>query len=255
MSSDRPRTRLHCATGLDGHAAPGLELPLDGDQAHYLRGVLRQAPGDTVLVFAAAAGEWLAQIATLTKNAASVRLIERTRAPVPVPDLWLAFAPLKAGRTEYVVEKATELGVARLKPVLTRRGDVGRVNLDRLRANAAEAAQQCERTDVPLVDPLVDLSALLAAWDAGRALLVAAEAGPARPLLDVVRERGDGPAALLIGPEGGFDPEELALLAAHPFVVPVGLGPRILRADTAAFAALALWQAAAGDWVARPAFR
>lgn len=261
MSHERPRTRLCCQAALGDGGTAGQSVALTPDQAHYLRGVLRQGVGDRVLVFAAAAGEWLAEIAALGKSGGTLTLLAQTRAPRPGPDLWLLFAPLKAGRTEYVVEKATELGVARLVPVLTRRGDVGRVNLDRLQANAMEAAQQCERVDVPVVDPLVDLSALLARWDAGRTLFVAAETGPVAPLADAARRHPAGPAAILVGPEGGFDPGELDLLAGLPFVVPVGLGPRVLRADTAAFAALALWQSAAGDWTAapgrdaRPAFR
>ncbi|MEA1677015.1 16S rRNA (uracil(1498)-N(3))-methyltransferase [Nitrospirillum sp. BR 11163] len=253
--ADRPRTRLH----LDAPLAAGQTADLSGDQAHYLRGVLRQAPGDRLLVFNEAGGEWLGEISALTKSGGAVTLLEQTRPPVAVPDVWLLFAPLKGGRTEYVVEKATELGVARLCPVLTRRGDVPRVNLDRLRANAMEAAEQCERLSVPVVDPLADLSAVLAGWPThpltrDRTLFVAAETGAARPLAAAVTDATalGRKAAFLVGPEGGLHPGELDQLAKTPFVVPVGLGPRILRADTAAFAVLALWQALAGDWTAAP---
>lgn len=262
--ADRPRTRLH----LDAPLAAGQAAGLSGDQAHYLRGVLRQAPGDRLLVFNEAGGEWLAEIATLTKSGGTVAVLERTRPPAPCPDVWLLFAPLKGGRTEYVVEKATELGVARLCPVLTRRGDVPRVNLDRLRANAVEAAEQCERLSVPVVDPLTDLADVLDAWPndpatRDRPLFVAAETGAAQPLAAAVTAAtaAGGKAAFLVGPEGGLHPGELDRLTKTPFVVPVGLGPRILRADTAAFAVLAVWQALAGDWTsapgqdARPPFR
>ncbi|TWB62085.1 16S rRNA (uracil(1498)-N(3))-methyltransferase [Nitrospirillum viridazoti] len=251
----RPRTRLHVDTPL----AAGQSAPLSGDQAHYLRGVLRQAPGDRLLAFNEAGGEWLGEISALSKSGGIITLLEQTRPPVAVPDVWLLFAPLKGGRTEYVVEKATELGVARLCPVLTRRGDVPRVNLDRLRANAVEAAEQCERLSVPVVDPLAELSAVLAGWPANpltrdRTLFVAAETGAAQPLATAVTAAtaSGRPAAFLVGPEGGLHPGELDQLAKTPFVVPVGLGPRILRADTAAFAVLALWQALAGDWTAAP---
>ncbi|MBB6249684.1 16S rRNA (uracil(1498)-N(3))-methyltransferase [Nitrospirillum iridis] len=254
--ADRPRTRLH----IDAPFAAGQSAALSGDQAHYLRGVLRQTPGDRLLAFNEAGGEWLADIATLAKSAGTVTLLEQVRAPAAAgPDIWLLFAPLKGGRTEYVVEKATELGAARLCPVLTRRGDVPRVNLDRLRANAVEAAEQCERLSVPVVEPLADLAAVLARWPADpltqdRPLFVAAETGAARPLAAAVTAAtaSGGKAAFLVGPEGGFHPDELDRLAKTPFVVPVGLGPRILRADTAAFAVLAVWQALTGDWTAAP---
>ncbi|MDE1149576.1 MAG: 16S rRNA (uracil(1498)-N(3))-methyltransferase [Azospirillaceae bacterium] len=254
--ADRPRTRLH----LDASLAAGLSAPLSGDQAHYLRGVLRQASGDRVLVFNRDGGEWLAEIATLSKSGGTLTLLEQTRPPEgDGPDAWLLFAPLKGGRTEYVVEKATELGVARLVPVLTRRGDVPRVNLDRLCANAVEAAEQCERLSVPEVAPLADLATILADWPTNprtrdRTLFVAAEAGAAQPLAAAVTAATatGRPVAFLVGPEGGFHSGELDQLAKTPFVVPVGLGPRILRADTAAFAVLAVWQALAGDWTAAP---
>ncbi|WP_044559773.1 16S rRNA (uracil(1498)-N(3))-methyltransferase [Azospirillum sp. B4] len=254
--ADRPRTRLH----IDAPLAAGQSAALSGDQAHYLRSVLRQAPGDRLLAFNEAGGEWLGEISALTKSGGTITLLERTRAPVAAgSDVWLLFAPLKGGRTEYVVEKATELGASRLCPVLTRRGDVPRVNLERLRANAVEAAEQCERLSVPVVEPLADLGAVLDRWPIDpltrdRRLFVAAEAGPAQPLAAAVMAAtaDGGKAAFLVGPEGGFHSGELDRLAKTPFVVPVGLGPRILRADTAAFVALALWQALAGDWTAAP---
>lgn len=244
--SPLPRTRLH----LDQPLADGGAATLDAARAHYLRAVLRQGPGDGLLVFNGRDGEFLARIETLGKSAGAVRLDHQTRPPVtgapPAP--WLLFAPLKGGRTEYVVEKAVELGVGRLVPVYTRRSDVGRVNLDRLRANAVEAAEQCERLDAPEVVEGSDLQKLLAGWDAGRTLFVAAESGPVQPLVTAVTAAVGRPAAFLVGPEGGFDRQELDALRRLPFVVSVGLGPRVLRADTAAFAVLSVWQAAAGDW-------
>lgn len=244
--SPLPRTRLF----IDQPLAEGGTATLDGGRAHYLRAVLRQGPGDGLLAFNGRDGEFLASIETLGKSAGTIRLERRTRAPVtdapPAP--WLLFAPLKGGRTEYVVEKAVELGVGRLVPVYTRRGDVNRVNLERLCANAIEAAEQCERLDAPDVADGVDLHKLLSGWDAGRTLFVAAESGPVQPLVTAVTAAVGRPVAFLVGPEGGFDRQELDALRRLPFVVSVGLGPRVLRADTAAFAVLSVWQAAAGDW-------
>jgi 16S rRNA (uracil1498-N3)-methyltransferase len=247
MAADAlPRTRLF----IDQPLSPGGVVALDGDRAHYLRAVLRQGPGDGVLAFNGRDGEFLAHIETLTKSAGTLRLDRQTRSPVsdapPAP--WLLFAPLKGGRTEYVVEKAVELGVGRLVPVFTRRGDVARVNIDRLRANALEAAEQCERLDAPEVVDGVELGKLLSGWDPARTLFVAAESGVAQPLVTAVTAAAGKPVAFLVGPEGGFDQQELDALRRLPFVVSVGLGPRVLRADTAAFSALAVWQAAAGDW-------
>ena len=195
-------------------------------------------------------GEFLASIDALSKSTGSLRLDAQTRAPAantpPAP--WLLFAPLKGGRTEYVVEKAVELGVGRLMPIFTRRGDVGRVNLERLRANAREAAEQCERLDVPDIADGLDLAKILTTWNPARTLFVAAESGAAQPLVTAVTAAAGRPVAFLVGPEGGFDQQELDALRRLPFVVSVGLGPRVLRADTAAFSALAVWQAAGGDW-------
>jgi 16S rRNA (uracil1498-N3)-methyltransferase len=163
-----------------------------------------------------------------------------------VPDLWLCAAPIKRGRIDWVAEKASELGVARLVPVATRRAVVDKLNYDRLRAHMVEAAEQCERTALPELADMVPLDALLRAWPADRALYFADEEG-GTPILDAVRGRS-GPAAILIGPEGGFDPAEREAIRALPAAVPVSLGPRILRAETAALAAVAVWMASAGDW-------
>ncbi|WP_119678831.1 16S rRNA (uracil(1498)-N(3))-methyltransferase [Indioceanicola profundi] len=256
MTADRPRTRLFVESAL----ASGGEAPLSPGQAHYLGRVLRMGTGDRLLAFNGRDGEWLAEVGALTKSAGTLRLLEKVRPQPAEPGPWLLFAPLKGGRTEYVVEKAVELGVGAIQPVFTRRSDVNRVNQERMRANAVEAAEQCERLSVPEVREAADLLRVLEGWDAGRTLFVAAESGRAEPLVMAVTARKGQPAAWLIGPEGGFDSEELDALRHLPFVVPVGLGPRILRADTAAFAALAAWQALAGDWTGdadgvRPPFR
>ncbi|MEA3030505.1 MAG: rRNA (uracil1498-N3)-methyltransferase [Sphingomonadales bacterium] len=219
-------------------------VTVDGN---YLFTVLRLGPGDQVKLFDDREGEWLAEIVVASRKRV-VLVVERLlRDRESVPDLWLLFAPVKRGRIDWLVEKATELGVARLMPVLTHRTIVGRPNLERLRAHAIEAAEQCERTALPQLAEPEKLDALLKAWPAGRLLYFADEAGgePFAP--------APGPAAILIGPEGGFTDEERAAIRALPQARPVSLGPRILRADTAALAAISLWMAGAGDWRTPPA--
>ena len=234
--------RLFVATPL----SDGLALRIDGPQAHYLVGVMRTKVGDPVKLFDGVSGEWLGIAELVGRRDLTLVIRERLRPPEVVPDVWLCAAPLKKGRIDWLAEKACELGAARLAPVLTRRTVVDRLNLDRLHAHMIEAAEQCGRTAVPdLVEP-VKLTALLRDWDAGRALFFADETG-GDAAFDAMRAR-PGPAAILIGPEGGFDDEERAAIRATPGAVPIALGPRILRADTAAAAALSLWMAAAGDW-------
>ena len=223
-------------------------LALPVAQSHYLAQVMRRQPGDVVRLFDDRSGEWAARVLVAGRKAVEVR-IERQLSPREVvPDLWLCFAPLKRGRIDWVVEKACELGVARLVPVLTRRTVVDKLNLDRLRAHMIEAAEQCERTALPdLADP-VTLAALLKSWPGDRALVFADEAG-GEPLAAALRAV-PAPAAILIGPEGGFDPAERAAIRAMPPCRPVSLGPRILRADTAAVVAVGVWQAVMGDGLA-----
>ena len=233
---------------VDQPLAAGATLTLDGPSANYLGNVLRLQPGDQVKLFDDRTGEWLAEIAEAGKRKVSLRVIELLRPRETTPDLWLLFAPIKRGRIDWLVEKATELGVARLVPVTTRRTIVDRLNLDRLRAHAIEAAEQCERTALPELDEPAPLDALLREWPSERALYFADEGGGA-PLAAVA---SPGPAAILIGPEGGFTDEERKAIRALPQARPVSLGPRILRADTAALAAIALWMAAAGDWIVEP---
>ncbi len=225
--------------------APG-PLALSGPAAHYLVGVMRMRPGDPVKLFDDVTGEWLATASHVGRRDLTLDVAERLREREAVPDLWLVAAPLKKGRVDWMAEKACELGVARLVPVLTRRTVVDRPNTDRLRAHMVEAAEQCGRTALPQVAEPAKLAALLRDWPAERALFFADEQGGA-PALEAMRAR-PGPAAVLIGPEGGFDDEEREAVRALPQAVGVSLGPRILRADTAAAAAVALWMAAVGDW-------
>lgn len=248
MSDQKLRARLY----VNAELADGASVDLAAGQAHYLRNVLRCSTGDAVALFNGADGEWRGSIASLSRGAASVDLTERRRGQETGPDLWLCFAPLKKSATDFVVAKATELGVSALQPVTTRHSDTARVNLDRLRSIAIEAAEQTERLDIPAVLGPVTLPALLSGWPTDRVLLVAAELGASRPIAEAVADIAGRPAAILIGPEGGFAQSELDGLRDLPFVRPVGLGPRILRADTAALAALTCWQAVAGDWRGRP---
>lgn len=225
--------------------APGPRR-LDGPPAHYLLSVMRLREGDPVKLFDDRTGEWLATVSAAGKRDLTLDVTERLRPREPVPDLWLCAAPLKKGRVDWLAEKACELGVDRLVPVVTRRTVVDKPNTDRLRAHMVEAAEQCDRTALPSVAEPVKLPALLRDWPAERTLFFADETG-GEPALAAMRAR-PGPAAVLIGPEGGFDEEERAQIRALPQAIGVSLGPRILRADTAAAAAVALWMAAAGDW-------
>jgi len=225
-------------------------LTLDREQAHYLFGVMRLSPGDTLPVFNGRDGEFLAEVAEAGKKSGSLRCLERTRPLRLPPDLWLMFAPIKKERTDFIVEKAAELGAARILPVGTEFTQSGRINRDRLQAHAVEAAEQCGGTYVPELGEFRRLAEWLDDWPEDRHLLFCDEtlseagAGVAAQFAALPR----GPWAILIGPEGGFSEAERARLRAHPRAHAVSLGPRILRADTAAVAALGLWQAALGDW-------
>jgi len=236
--------RLHVPHDL----AAGAALPLDDGQSRYLSAVMRQAEGDEILVFNGRDGEWRAAITSVGKRSVVVtaRVLERPQ--VTAPDLELIVAVVKRGRLETIVEKAAELGARRIRPVMTERTNAERLRPERLRVIAMEAAEQTGRLDVPQVDEAVKLDRLIAAWPEGRRLLFCDEAGDARPALEALQDAAVGPWAILIGPEGGFSPKERAMLRALAFAVPATLGPRILRADTAAISALTLWQAALGDW-------
>jgi len=234
---------------VDQPLAADASLSLDGPGANYLANVLRLQAGGQVKLFDDRTGEWLAQIVDAGRKKVTLTVVERLRERELVPDLWLMFAPIKRGRIDWLVEKATELGVARLVPVVTRRTIVDRLNLDRLRAHAIEAAEQCERSALPELAEPAKLEAILKTWPADRALYFADEGG-GTPLAEAARP---GPASILIGPEGGFTDDERQAIRELAQAVPVSLGPRILRADTAALAAVALWMAKAGDWSVGPA--
>ncbi|WP_234455322.1 16S rRNA (uracil(1498)-N(3))-methyltransferase [Thermohalobaculum xanthum] len=244
MAQDGAKIRLY----LDAPLAADGVVDLAREQAHYLFVVMRQAVGARLLVFNGTDGEWLAEVAEAGKRGGQLRLVEQTRPQDRPPDLWLMFAPVKKARTDFIAEKACEMGCRRIVPVFTRHTNSERVNVDRLRAHAVEAAEQCGILTVPEVAEPVALDRLLADWDANRRILFCDESGAGRPAREVLLEAGPGAWAVLTGPEGGFAPEEAARLRALPCAHAASLGPRILRADTAAVAALALWQASIGDW-------
>ncbi len=230
---------------LDRELAEGQTISLARDQAHYLFGVMRLGPGARLEVFDGRTGAYAAEIAEAGKKAGTLAVRARTAPLRPPPDLWLLFAPIKKQRTDFIVEKAAEMGAARICPVQTDFTNAERVRRDRLQAHAVEAAEQCGGTFVPEVAELARLSDTLSGWPAERRLMFCDEAlaGPVSALPDA-----PGPWAILIGPEGGFSGPERARLAAMEQSRAVSLGPRILRADTAAVAALALWQSRLGDW-------
>jgi 16S rRNA (uracil1498-N3)-methyltransferase len=245
MNERRP-PRLYVVAGL----APGVEIELERAQAHYLGSVLRLAHRAGVAVFNAADGEWLCAIEQIGKGRARLRVEHQSRRPAAEAPLdpWLLFAPIKRARVDWLVEKMTELGVTALLPVWTRRTQAERINLDRLRAHAIEAAEQSERLTVPDLRAPERLDRLLAAWPSERRLVVCDETGAGEPISSATARLPPGPVALLVGPEGGFGETELDALGKLSFVTRVGLGPRVLRAETAALAALAVLQAIAGDW-------
>jgi 16S rRNA (uracil1498-N3)-methyltransferase len=237
--------RLHVEAGLD----PGREIEASPEQANYLKNVLRLGVHAPVLLFNGRDGEWKSEIASITRRSLILSVLERTRNQEGGPDLVYLFAPLKRARLDYMVEKATEMGVAVLQPVLTRFTQVDRVNTQRMRANAIEAAEQCGILRLPVIREPVRLADAFEGWEQGRRLVFADESAHNEDPIGVLRSLpAGGPMALLVGPEGGFDEAERAKLKALPFVTTISLGPRILRADTAAVAGLALLNAVLGDW-------
>ena len=226
--------------------ATGNSVPVDRDQANYLFNVMRLGVGAHVLLFNGVDGEFLAEVADAGKRRGILAVKDQTKPLQMPPDLWLLFAPIKKARTDFIVEKAAEMGAARILPVTTRYTNSDRIRQDKLQAHAMEAAEQCGGTYVPEVAEITKLNALLDTWPTERQLMFCDETrvGPAETLAKAT----GGPWAILIGPEGGFSPEERDRLHAMPQTTPISLGPRILRADTAAVAALTVWQQALGDW-------
>jgi 16S rRNA (uracil1498-N3)-methyltransferase len=237
-------TRLFVDASL---AAEG-SLPLPEPQSHFLAHVLRAKVGDSVRLFNGRDGEWRAVLSDVAKRTVTLKVETQTRAQEGVPDLWLLLAPIKKTPLDYIVQKATELGVARIQPVITRRTIVERVNLDRMRANAIEAAEQSGRLTVPEIAGPNELAKLVAKWDGERRLMFCDEMREAPPAFAALAKAPRCPWAILTGPEGGFEPAERDMLRALNFVTPVSLGPRIMRADTAALAAITIWQSTLGDW-------
>lgn len=241
--ADRPSIRLYVEDDLGEGAALGLSAP----QAHYLKHVMRQQAGAEIALFNGRDGEWRGRIDGFGKGWCSVTVAAQTGPQHPEPDLWLVFAPIKRARIDFIAQKATELGVSAICPVFTRHTAVDRVNVDRLRANAIEAAEQCDRLTVPDIHQPRRLDRALEDWPSDRQLMFCDERG-APVATEVLAGGKPGPWAVLVGPEGGFSDDEASLLKSLKFTVPVGLGRRLLRADTAAIAALSLWQATLGDW-------
>jgi len=227
-----------------GALGEGARVELDAGQANYLGNVMRLGEGAELLVFDGQSGEWLARIVEVGKKRMALTVDRQTRETETVPDVWLAFAPVKRSQTDWLVEKATELGVARLIPVITQRTIAERVKLDRLQAIAIEAAEQCGRTRLPAIGEPLPLKKFLEAREVGRSLYFADEGG-GEPASSAFKP---GPATILTGPEGGFTNEERSVIRAAANTVPISLGPRILRSETAALGALAAYMAVAGDW-------
>ncbi len=231
---------------VENELGEGQILVIGGNQAHYLSRVMRVAEGDTLVLCDDVTGEWAASVGQVGKRRIDAKVVEKLREREQVPDFWLCPALLKKDRFDLVLEKATELGVRAIKPVVMRRCVADKLNADRAQTIVTEAAEQCARTALPDVDIPAKLEALLNAWPEDRTLFFADEQG-GKPAAEVFRTVA-GPAALLLGPEGGFDEAERKMLLNHPQVKPITLGPRILRGETAAIAATAVWMAVAGDW-------
>ena len=246
----RPPARLFIEVALDAQEI----INLDAARSHYLVNVMRLGQGDGLSIFNGRQGEWNAVIEAATKKGCKIRIANKSRSQVPEPDLWLVFAPVKKTGTNFIVEKATELGVSRLCPVFTKNTKTGRINHDRFRATAVEAAEQCRRLTVPDIDQACLLTEALTKWPADRTLLLADESGGGVPITQLAdKQRVVGKTSLpthgvLIGPEGGCTDAEWEQMRQLKFVTLIDLGPRILRAETAALSALACWQALIGDW-------
>ena len=233
---------------VDGALRAGETIAPGPKQTSYLLNVMRLKEGAVVRLFNGRDGEWLTEMVSARKRDAALRCVEQVLPQTTMPELCYLFAPLKAARLDYLVQKATEMGASCLMPVITERTVARRVNLTRMGANAIEAAEQCNLLSVPEVRAPSDLAAAIAGWDGGKRLVYCDEAAPVAAPLDALRRIGGTIGGVLIGPEGGFSDDERELLRAREFVVPISLGPRIMRADTAGVAILALVQAVSGDW-------
>ncbi|MBL4858788.1 MAG: 16S rRNA (uracil(1498)-N(3))-methyltransferase [Erythrobacter sp.] len=232
---------------VDSLLSEGAEVRIEGNQAHYLGKVMRISPGDTVILCDNESGEWAAEVIEAAKRHITLKARQHLREREEVPDFWLCAALLKKDRFDMVLEKATELGVAAIHPIVTRRCVADKLNSERASAIVTEAAEQCARTALPAVAEPRKLDALLRDWPEDRILFFADEEG-GESAADAFCY-AEGPAALLTGPEGGFDDEERAAIRAHPNARPISLGPRILRGETAALAGISVWMAEAGDWI------
>lgn len=233
---------------VDAPLAPGASVAPSREQVNYLANVLRLGDGADVLAFNGRDGEWRMRIRAISKKALALDAVEQTRAQTPSGDLAYLFAPLKHARLDYMTQKAVEMGASALTPVITRRTQAARVNVERMRANVVEAAEQCGVLSLPRVDEAIRFDRLLAQWPADRRIVFCDEDAPIADPIAALRALPRGPLALIVGPEGGFDAQEREMLLRAPHVARVSLGPRILRADTAGVAALALIQAVLGDW-------
>jgi len=242
MSNKKPKTRLY----IDEELKAGAVHLMDGNRGHYLVNVMRISMGEYVALFNGRSGEWLAEVTKVGKGKANITVREKSAEQISEPDLWYLFAPVKKARTDYMIQKATELGVSRISPVVTKRTNLDRIKWDKIVASSIEAAEQSGRMTVPEIDVMTSLEQMLENWPKDRALLFCDEAGDALSMKDVKPSHQKW--AVLIGPEGGFSPQEREMIKDHKNTVPVSLGPRILRADTAAVAALSLCQTFLGDW-------
>lgn len=247
-----PKIRLFTTLSLQ----QGANIELTKEQAHYLSNVMRKKEGNNILIFNGKDGEWRADITSCGKKSCDVLIMEQTKPQAPSPDIWLCFAPVKNAPINNIIRQATEIGVSRLVPVITRRTVVSRVNVERLEANVIEAAEQSHRITLPEVFEPVALDKLISSWDSTRKLILCDESGGGESMHKVLKDMDKGGKyAVLIGPEGGFDVSEFAYLRKQPYIVPVGMGPRILRADTASIVALAGVFSVLGDWDAKPGFK
>lgn len=243
MSEKKAKIRLYCETKL----VPGLEIRLNEKQGHYLINVMKLMAGDTIFAFDNENGEFLCTLKTADRKNCLLEVSEQTRGFEKCPDIWLLFAPVKKDQTDFIIQKATELGVSKIMPVITARTLSGNVKKERFTAQSIEAAEQCRRVDLPEIATAEPLEKVLKNWDESRILYFMDETGKS-PCAAKVFDPGIKKAALLVGPEGGFNEDELNKLRALPFARGAVLGKRILRAETAVAAALAVWQSVAGDW-------